>query len=136
MLRSPRRLLMAAAGVLCVGLALAGVILPGLPTTVFLIAASFFFTRSCPWLEQRLIRNRVFRPYLPYLDGSRPMPRRARLLAIGMMWAAVAISVATVGFDRPRASIFAGGIVVAAVVGTIVVATIRRGPQAERTGAD
>ena len=58
----PRRLLLAGAGVLAVGLAALGVVVPGLPTTVFLIAASYCFARSCPWLEERLLRNRPFAP--------------------------------------------------------------------------
>ena len=76
----PKRIALAALGIVCVGLAFAGAVLQGLPTTIFLIAASYLFARSCPWLEERLIRVRWFRPYLPYLDGSRPMPRRARAI--------------------------------------------------------
>lgn len=91
-LRSPRRLLMAAAGVVCVGLAGLGAVLPGLPTTVFLIAASYLFTRSCPYLEERLLRNDLFRPYLRYVDGSEPMPRRARVAAAALMWTSVLAS--------------------------------------------
>lgn len=79
-------------GFLCVGLGTAGVFLPGLPTTIFLILASYFFTRSCPWLEDRLIRTRFFGPYLRYLEGDVPMPRKAKVTAIAMMWIMIAIS--------------------------------------------
>lgn len=76
----------------CVGLATAGVFLPGLPTTIFLILASYFLTRSCPWLEERLVRNRFFGPYVRYLDGNVPMPRKAKIAAISMMWTMIAVS--------------------------------------------
>jgi len=89
---SPRRLLLAVLGLICVGLAFAGALLPGLPTTIFLIAASYLFTRSCPWLEQRIFRLRVFRPFLPYVRGDAPLPRRARWVAMGAMWGAVTTS--------------------------------------------
>jgi hypothetical protein len=56
--------LLAAAGLLCVGLGALGAVLPGLPTTIFLILASYCFTRSCPWLEERLLRTRLFAPYM------------------------------------------------------------------------
>lgn len=92
-LTSPRRLLLAAAGVVCVGLAAVGVVVPGLPTTIFLILASYLFTRSCPWLEERLIRNDLFRPFLRYVDGAEPMPLRAKVAAIALMWIFVASSV-------------------------------------------
>ncbi|MFW5653167.1 MAG: DUF454 family protein, partial [Planctomycetota bacterium] len=61
-------------GVASVGLAWLGAVLPGLPTTIFLIIAAACFAKSCPWLEDRLIRNRLFRPYLKYIDGQEPMP--------------------------------------------------------------
>jgi uncharacterized membrane protein YbaN (DUF454 family) len=105
-----------------------GAIVPGLPTTVFLIVASYLFTRSCPWLEDRLIRVRWFRPYLPYLDGSRPMPRRARWAATGAMWVAVSVSlVVTAAADR-LALWFAAALVSAATIGTVVIFRIRREP--------
>jgi len=94
---SPYRLLLAAAGVACVGLAALGVVVPGLPTTIFLIMATYLFTRSCPWLEERLIRNRLFAPFLGYIDGSTPMPMRAKLITMCIMWAFVAFSVFLLG---------------------------------------
>lgn len=126
--RSPKRIALAIAGVVCVGFAFLGVLLPGLPTTIFLIAASYLFTRSCPWLEDRLIRVRWFRPYLPYIDGRRPMPRRARWIAFGAMWAAVSLSVvATSVADRLRPW-FVTALISAAVIGTVVIFRIRREP--------
>jgi uncharacterized membrane protein YbaN (DUF454 family) len=126
--RSPKRVALALAGIVCVGLAFVGAIVPGLPTTIFLIVASYLFTRSCPWLEDRLIRVRWFRPYLPYLDGSRPMPRRARWAATGAMWVAVSVSlVVTAAADR-LALWFAAALVSAATIGTVVIFRIRREP--------
>ena len=94
---SPYRLLLAAAAVVCVGLAAVGVFVPGLPTTIFLIVAAYLFARSCPWLEERLIRNRLFSPFLGYLDGSKPMPMKAKLATVCIMWAFVALSVLLLG---------------------------------------
>ena len=125
-LRSPRRLLLAGLGVLCVGLALAGAVLPGLPATVFLILASYLFTRSCPWLEERLIRNRIFAPYLQYLDGRQPMPRRARWIAAIAMWIAVATSLGVLALSGALGPWRGGSIVSAALVGSAVIARYRR----------
>lgn len=129
--RSPGRWLLAALGVVCVGLGAVGVVVPGLPTTVFLIAASYLFTRSCPWLEDRLIRVRWFRPYLPYLDGRRPMPRRARWIAIGLMWSAVSVSLLVTAVAERLQPWFAAALLSAAAIGTWVILRIRRGPAQE-----
>lgn len=126
-LRSPRRLLLAAAGVVCVGLGALGVFVPGLPTTIFLIVASYLFTRSCPWLEERLLHNRLFRPYLRYLEGGAAMPLRAKVVSIVLMWAFVAVSawmLASHFAERPWIPLLPPG---AALVGTFFIATLGRG---------
>jgi len=121
--RSPKRIVLAALGVACVGLAFAGVFVPGLPTTVFLIAASYLLARSCPWLEERLLRSRWFKPYLPFVDGRSPLPARARWVSAGMMWIAVAISLAaTRGVNR----VVPVALLAAAVVGTWFIFRFRR----------
>ena len=89
-----RRVVFLALGVACTGLAAVGVLVPGLPTTVFLIAASFFFTRGSPRLERRLRDSRWFGPYLLRLaETGGAMPRRAKVAAMLSMWAGIAISI-------------------------------------------
>lgn len=80
-----RRWTLVAAGCACVALGALGVVVPGLPTTIFLIVASWCFVRSCPWMERKLVRSRLFAPYAPYLDGSRHMPARAKAITIAIM---------------------------------------------------
>lgn len=131
-LRSPRRVALAALGLLCVGLGVIGVFVPGLPTTVFLIAASYLFTRSCPVLEERLLRARIFRPYLKYLDGNQPMPLRLRVRAIAVMWTAVGLSLLVLRVTDHLTTWCAVGTIGAALAGTVVIARIRRGRKERR----
>jgi len=126
-LRSPRRVAYAAVGLICVALGFIGVFVPGLPTTIFLIAASYLFTRSCPVLEERLLGSRVFRPYVKYLDRDVPLPRALRLRAMAMMWTAVMGSL-TILWATDTLTTWCGvGMVAAAIVGTVVIARVRRG---------
>ncbi len=81
---------LASAGVGCVGMGALGVVVPGLPTTVFLIIAAWCFARSCPWLTEKLIHNKFFGPFVKYLKPGAVMPRRAKIIAISMMWTAIA----------------------------------------------
>ncbi len=82
-------------GTLCVGLGAIGTVVPGMPTTVFLIVAAWLYARSCPGLHRRLMEHRVFGPYLRMAE-RREMPRRAKIVALAMMWGGIGICVATV----------------------------------------
>jgi uncharacterized membrane protein YbaN (DUF454 family) len=118
------RYALAAAGIACVGVGAVGVVVPGLPTTIFLIAASYLFTRSCPWLEERLIRTRFFAPFLQYLDAPRSMPRRAKISVITIMWISVAISSGILSTSSPGRPWLPLLLIAAAAVGTWVIARL------------
>ena len=136
---SLRRWLLAALGVACVGLAAVGVVVPGLPTTVFLIAATWLFTRSCPWLEEKLVRHRVFAPFQAYLEPDARLPRRARAVALAAMWTAIAVSGVVLlrgGPDGALRWFVPAVVVVAGVVGTVVILRVRRGAAGGAGGQD
>ena len=124
--RSPRRLLFAAIGLVCVGLAFLGALLPGLPTTIFLIAASYLFARSFPALADRMLSVPVFRPFLPYVRGDEPMPRRARVAALVAMWIAVSISLTLLYLGGGLPPWLAALMLTAALLGTYSIVTFRR----------
>lgn len=117
-----RRFGLAGCGVIFVGIGGVGVFLPGLPTTIFLIAASWCFVRSCPHLEERLLGAAIFRPYRGFVSGREPIPRRARVVATIAMWTAIAVS--AVALDRPLAVAL---LLAAGALGTVCVWRIRRG---------
>lgn len=122
-----RNFALAGAGVCCVGLAALGVLLPGLPTTIFLIAASYLFTKSCPYLEQRLIRNRFFAPFVLYLDEPAAMPFRAKVITIALMWIFVSISTVILARNHGVPAWVVTLPAATAVIGTWVVANLGRG---------
>ena len=82
----------AALGVVSVAMAIIGVFVPGLPTTVFVIAASYLFARSSPRLERWLENNRWLGPSLQRFRRTRGMPRKAKAMAIASMWAGLGLS--------------------------------------------
>lgn len=125
--RSIRRWVYALLGVISVGVGFIGVFVPGLPTTIFLIFASYLFTRSCPWLEDKLVRAPIFKPYLKYVHGDRAMPLRARVVTIGMIWTASGISCGLMALRGALTSTFVAVIGGLALVGSIVVAMLFRG---------
>lgn len=115
--------MLAGVGVVSVGFGAVGAVVPGLPTTIFLIIASACFAKSCPWLEDRLLRNRLFAPYMAWIDGGRPMPRRAKAMALGMMWTAIAVSLAILYAGDRLPLWLALAIAGAGVAGTVAIVT-------------
>ena len=122
------RRLLAGLGIVCVGLATLGAVLPGLPTTVFLLLATYFFAKSCPWLEERYLRrNRLFKPYLALIDSDAPMPWHARLISMVVMWAFITASILAFRPDGALGTWFLFGMLAAGCVGTVAILLFRRG---------
>ncbi len=128
--RDPRRWAFAGIGVASVGMGWLGVFVPGLPTTIFLIIASYCFTRSCPWLEDRLLRIPLFAPYMRVLDEGRGMSKKAATSALVSMWTCVAVSLAILYVAGRLAPWIAALIVVLAIVGTTSILLFARKPHA------
>lgn len=80
--RGPTRWLWLVGGVVSVGLGSLGIIVPGLPTTVFFIVAAACFARSNPRLEQWVLDlPRIGRIVRDHRNGL-GMPRRAKVLVV------------------------------------------------------
>ena len=88
-----RRGTLAALGLVSLALGIIGVFVPGLPTTEFVLAASYLFARSSPRLEGWLERNRWVGPSLRQFRETGGMPRRAKIVALVSMWIGLGISV-------------------------------------------
>ena len=113
-----KRPLLFVVGVLATVLAVAGAILPGLPTTPFLLVALWAFARSSRRMHAWLHRVPLFRSAL--YEAQRFEERGAirlpiKLVAIGFSFASVVLTYAVSGLERP---VLLGSIVVAAIAGT------------------
>ena len=87
-----RQLLMTI-GIMAVGLGTAGIFLPLLPTTPFLLLAAACFIRSSDRLYQWLIHNRWFGSYIRNYQEHRAIPLRAKVTALVLLWTTMTYSV-------------------------------------------
>ena len=79
------RFLWVGLGCLFVGLGAIGAVVPGMPTTVFLVLAAACFIRSSQRLYDWLISNKTFGPYLKDYREGKGIPLRAKVLALSLI---------------------------------------------------
>lgn len=91
--RSPWRWLWLGLGWMAVGLGGLGVVVPGLPTTGFFVLAASCFARSSPRFERWVLSLPGIGTLVRDHRTGLGMPRRAKVLALGTMVAAVMASV-------------------------------------------
>lgn len=89
---SLRQALLVAAGLLALGLGLIGVVLPGLPTTPFVLLAAACFAKASPRLHRWLTQHRYLGPMVRDWEAHRSMPLRIKWLSTTLMLTMVALS--------------------------------------------
>jgi uncharacterized membrane protein YbaN (DUF454 family) len=93
-----------AAGILSVGLAAAGIVLPLLPTTPFLLLAAACYARSSRRIFNWLLNNPSFGPLIREWREYRAIPYRAKRIALILIALSFAISITFFVPDRPSGS--------------------------------
>ncbi len=133
--RGPVTWLWLVAGLLAVGIGGIGIVVPGLPTTVFFIVAAGCFARSNPRLERWILGLPRIGSVVRDHRAGLGMPRRAKVLAISMILVVATLSAVLAVDNRgAAAAVIALAAVGAAYVGFRV--PTRERVLAERSGAD
>jgi len=102
-----------------------GAILPGLPTTPFLLLTSFFLARSSPRVNAALLRSRFFGPILTDWQEHRGIRKDVKIQAIVCVVLAVAIAV----YFSPSSLALRLTVILLATVGVAVIARLPSIPQ-------
>ncbi len=105
-------------------LALAGAVLPGLPTTPFLLVALWAFARSSQRLHDWLVRIPVLQTALVEarrFEEKRAMRPAVKIIAFMMAWASVAVTAFLAGGQKP---VLLGIVAIAAIIATLVVVLV------------
>ena len=83
--RKPARIFWATIGCISVAIGGIGIVVPGLPTTVFMIIGASCFARSVPRFEQWILDLPTIGPMVKDYRSGLGMPRRAKRLAISVI---------------------------------------------------
>jgi uncharacterized membrane protein YbaN (DUF454 family) len=118
-------------GLIFSGLGWIGVVVPGMPATIFFILALWAFKKSSPPLEAWLLNNRVIGPTLRNWEESRSMTRRAKVLAISLIWVSIGASSLLIGKLWVKLMLLA-----TAAALTVFLATRKTAPSLDATDHD
>jgi uncharacterized protein len=123
-----------AAGWVAVGIGSVGIVVPGLPTTVFFIIAAYAFSRSSPRFEAWVLSRPVVGQLVADHRAGLGMPRAAKFWAVGSIVFFSTLS-AVLLRDRPWLSLAIGALGAVGVAYVLFRVPLRERVLAER-GAD
>ena len=96
-IRNPAlRSLFIALGWFCVASGAIGVVLPGWPTTIWIILATYFFARSSPRFYNWVMNHRVFGPLIRDWRDGKGMTARAKTVAVTTIILTIGVSVTVI----------------------------------------
>lgn len=96
-LRSPlARGLFIGLGWFCVASGAVGVVLPGWPTTIWIILATYFFARSSPRFYNWVMNHRLFGPLIRDWRDGKGMTARAKTVAVTTIVLTIGVSIALI----------------------------------------
>ncbi|KIE52529.1 MAG: hypothetical protein MB53_00255 [marine actinobacterium MedAcidi-G2A] len=87
------RYLLLVIGFIFVAVGFIGVLVPGLPTTVFMIMAAWCFAKSSPRFERWVLQLPGIGKFVQDHRSGLGMPRKSKIIAITMMSLAVVLSI-------------------------------------------
>lgn len=79
-------------GTISLGFAFAGVVLPVLPTTPFVLLSMFLFDRSDPKYRQWILDHKILGPYVNDYVSREGIPMKAKIKALFVLWISITIS--------------------------------------------
>ncbi|MHC1706195.1 MAG: YbaN family protein [Bacteroidales bacterium] len=74
-------------------LGIIGILIPGLPTTPFLLISAWAFARGSERLHRWLIGHKIFGPYIKEYLEHRGLTRTTKIVAISLMTVMVTLSI-------------------------------------------
>jgi uncharacterized protein len=85
-----RKTLWSGAGFVCLGMAYVGVVVPGIPFSIFLVMSAYCFSKSSERMHRWLYNHKYFGPFLTNWIQKKVFPTRGKYLMIAVMLSSLA----------------------------------------------
>jgi uncharacterized membrane protein YbaN (DUF454 family) len=72
-------------GFICLGLAYIGVVTPGFPYSIWVVAAAYCFSKGSERMHRWLYNHKLFGPFLTNWSQKRVFPTKMKFFMLGMM---------------------------------------------------
>jgi hypothetical protein len=86
-----KRYLWLTLGILSLGMAYVGIVLPGIPFSIFLVFAAYCFSKSSKRMHNWLYSHKYFGPFLTNWTEYKVFPMKMKYMMIAMMTSSLAI---------------------------------------------
>ncbi len=80
-------------GSLSLGIGIIGIVVPGLPTTTFVLIAAACYVRSSKRLYTWLLNHKVFGRFIRVYREHKAMTLRSKIIALVSMWSMITLSI-------------------------------------------
>lgn len=110
-----KKVLFITLGTISLSCGILGIVVPGLPTTPFVLLAAWFYIRSSETLHQKLVSNRLLGKYIS--GYSQGVTRKAKYRIYALMWCMILLS-SIFFIENTTVRII---VVAAGIIGTVVV---------------
>lgn len=87
------KILLIVCGFIMIALGALGIIIPGLPTTPFMILAAFCFMKSSHRMYKWVTTNKLFGNKVKRFIDNRAIPISGKIFSISAMWIMITISI-------------------------------------------
>lgn len=79
-------------GTISLGLGIIGIVVPGLPTTPFILLTAWLYIKGSDKLHKWLISNKIFGKYILNFEKNKGMTMKSKIVSTAMMWTMISIS--------------------------------------------
>jgi uncharacterized membrane protein YbaN (DUF454 family) len=116
-----KKILFISLGSLSLAIGVIGIVVPGLPTTTFLLIAAALYFKSSEKLYNWLLNHKILGKFIKDYQTHRAMPLKSKIIALLSMWTAVLTSIFFFIHIQPVKLVM----LLCALIGTIIILRVK-----------